>query len=109
MDNVAAAISKCGRGALLGKIDIQSAFRIIPVHPEDRRLLGMLWKDLVYIDTTLPFGLRSAPKLFNSLADALQWIMKKKEVHWVAHYLMILSSFGHLHPQSVAKTCKQLY
>ena len=87
MDNVAVAISKCGRGALLGKIDIQSAFRIIPVHPEDRRLLGMLWKDMVYIDTTLPFGLRSAPKLFNSLADALQWIMKKKGVHWVAHYL----------------------
>jgi len=34
IDNVAAAISECGQGALLGKIDIQSAFRIIPVHPE---------------------------------------------------------------------------
>ena len=69
---------------LLGKIDIQYPFRIIPVHPEDHRLLAMLWKDMVYIDTSLPFGLWSALKLFNSLADALQWVMKKKgSIGWL--------------------------
>ena len=30
-----------GLGALMAKLDIQSAYRMIPVHPGDRRLLGM--------------------------------------------------------------------
>ena len=38
-------------------------------------LLGMLWKDRVYVDKVLPFGLRSAPLLFTVVADMLQWIM----------------------------------
>jgi len=71
MGNVAAAISKCGRGALLGKIDIQSAFRIIPVHQEDHQLLGMLWKNMVYINTTffMIHWRASASELNNFRAD----------------------------------------
>jgi len=44
--------------SLLAKVDIKSAFRFIPVHPADRHLLGMLWRQQVYIDKYLPFGLR---------------------------------------------------
>ena len=51
------------RGALLAKINIKSAFRIVPVHPEDRWLLGTRWEGKLFIDTVLPFGLWSAPKL----------------------------------------------
>ena len=53
-----------GKGAKLAKIDIAHAYRNVPVHPADRPLLGMQWKDGIYIDTTLPFGLRSTPKIF---------------------------------------------
>ena len=62
-------IMDLGPGALLVKIDIKSAYRIIPVHPSDRPLLGMSFQHQVYIDASLSFGLRSAPKIFNSLAD----------------------------------------
>ena len=65
IDEAIQGILQLGRGALLAKIDIKSAFRLLPVHPADRHMLGMQWKDGVYIDTCLPFGLRSAPKLFN--------------------------------------------
>ena len=37
-------IIRAGRGALLGKVDIQSAYRIIPVHPSDRHLLECFGK-----------------------------------------------------------------
>ena len=67
-----------GTGTILSKIDIKSAFGILPVHPEDRNLLGMCWNNAIYIDTCLPFGLRSAPKLFNLLADLLAWILEQK-------------------------------
>ena len=47
----------------------------------------MLWNDELYIDTCLPFGLRSAPKLFNILADFLAWILQHQEVSPIFHYL----------------------
>ena len=56
-----------GPGAKMAKLDIRSAYRIVPVHPQDRHLLGMMWDGKVYVDAALPFGLRSAPKIFYSL------------------------------------------
>jgi hypothetical protein len=64
-------ILKTGKGALMGKVDIKSAYRIIPVNRGDRYLLGMYWKGQYYVDLTQPFGLRSAPGIFNSVADLL--------------------------------------
>ena len=49
------------------KIDVRNAFRLLPIHPADRHLLAIEWEGKLYIDTCLPFGLRSAPKLFNVL------------------------------------------
>lgn len=74
------------RGALLAKFDIESAYRVVPVHPEDRPLLGMAWKGQWYVDKVLPFGLRSAPKIFSAVADALQWLMVQQALD-VLHYL----------------------
>ena len=73
LDEVVQQISKAGHGALLAKMDIDSAYRNIPVHPADRPLLGMRWKGSIFFDTQLPFGLRSAPKIFSAVVDALQW------------------------------------
>ena len=56
VDNTADIILKLGRNTQLAKMDIKSAYRIMLVHPKDRRLLGMMWME---IDTVLPFGLRS--------------------------------------------------
>ena len=57
----------------MAKTDICSAFRNVPVHPKDWKLLGMHWNGLYFFDTVLPFGLRSAPCIFNQLSDAIQW------------------------------------
>ena len=43
MDKVVAKATALGLGALLAKIDIKSAYRLIPVHPYDRPLLGFRW------------------------------------------------------------------
>ena len=77
----------------MAKLDIKSAFRIVPVHPEDRLLLGMLWKGNIFIDTALPFGLRSAPKLFNAVADVLAWIIGQVcgsiPLHYIDDFLFL--------------------
>ena len=37
VDKVARAAMSLGKGALLAKVDIKSAYRLVPVHPEDRQ------------------------------------------------------------------------
>ena len=76
-----------GVGSLLAKTDIKSAYRLVPVHPEDRHYLGMEWGGYVYVDGMLPFGLRSAPIIFTAIADALEWCIRQTGVDDVYHYL----------------------
>ena len=73
VDVVASQAAVLGVGAQLAKTDIEAAYRLIPVHPQDRILQAVRWNNQVYIDPMLPFGLRSAPKIFNAVADALHW------------------------------------
>ena len=77
VEDAAAFLFKAGRGALLAKLYIKSAYRNIPIHPRDRHLLGLQWHNRVFVDTCLPFGLHSAPKIFNATADALEWIIMR--------------------------------
>jgi hypothetical protein len=49
-------VAKLGRGALMAKFDVQSAYRNVAVLPSQRYLLGKF-----YVDLVLPFGLRSCP------------------------------------------------
>ena len=87
MDDAINKVLQLGRNTLMAKMDIKSAFRLLPVHPEDKHLLAMEWQNKIFIDTCLPFGLRYAPKLFNSLADLLSWITITKGVTFSIHYL----------------------
>ena len=41
------------------------------MHADDRLLLVMRWREKIYIDLALPFGLRSAPKVF-CLTEAMR-------------------------------------
>ena len=72
VDDVIDGIMDFGRGALMAKFDIEN----VPVHPEDRFLLRMCWKDHFFVDLTLPFGLCSAPFIFTTIADLLEWILR---------------------------------
>ncbi len=83
-----------GRGCLLAKFDVEGSFRTVPVHPDDRWLLGMKWEGKVYVDKVLSFGLRSAPKPHNAVADALLWILVHHDGIDGLHYLDDFLLFG---------------
>ena len=46
------------------------------------------------MDATHPFGLRPAPKIFNAVVDALEWILRRQGVWYVNHYLNDFILFG---------------
>ena len=50
IDQVVDCILNFESGALMAKIDIKQAYRNIPVHPDDRHLLAMQWRNEVLID-----------------------------------------------------------
>ena len=63
VEDAAKEITRQGRNAVMAKVDVKSAYRVVPVHPDDRWLQEIKWEGSLYIDTTLAFGLRSAPKI----------------------------------------------
>ena len=88
IDTSVSAIMKLGAGSYLTKIDVRNAFRLCPVRPEDWHLLGIAWQDRFYRNKVLPFGLRSAPYIFNSLSESLEWIIRNTgKIHDILHYL----------------------
>ena len=88
VDQVIRQVSKLGPGALMAKFDVEAAYRNVPVHPSHRMLLGMKWRDQFYVDLVLPFGLRSAPFIFNSIADMVEWILVTSyQIPDLLHYL----------------------
>ena len=72
----------------MAKFDIKRAYRLLPVNTRDRRFLGLKWNEKYFIDLALPFGLRSAPKIFTRFADVLQHILQRGgPVSHLQHYL----------------------
>ena len=52
-------IKKTGPCCFMAKTDVKSAFRIMPIHPNDYDLLGMKWQNLYYFDRCLSMGCSS--------------------------------------------------
>ena len=46
-------------------VGIRDAYRLIPIYPHDRYLLGMSWDIQLYVDLAVPFGLGSAHFIFS--------------------------------------------
>ena len=70
-----------------GPVDIRSGYRPVPVLSDDWQLVGMLWEQALFVDTALPFKLRSAPNILTANADAAKWIVKQAGVEFLIHYL----------------------
>ena len=72
----------------MAKFDVETAYCNIAVHPGNRYLLGLKWRGRYYVDLALPFGLRSAPFIFSSVADMMEWILRHAHnVSDLMHYL----------------------
>ena len=71
---------------MLIKVDLKSAYRIVPIHAADCHLLRIRWNGQVYVDQALPFGLRSALKMFTAIADTIFWALTESGVTLQIHY-----------------------
>ena len=78
IDDAIGAIMSRKSVAFMSKCDIECAYRVIPIRPEERGLLGFRWKGKLYFDCALPMGCSSSAAIFQEFSNALVWIAKNK-------------------------------
>lgn len=71
IDKAINVIKKLGKGALMCKVDIKDAFKLIPIKEALWPYYGVKWDSKYYFYTRLVFGSRSSPKIFDSLSEAI--------------------------------------
>lgn len=87
-DAVTELVKHEGQGSYLVKVDIKSAFRLLPISPEDFSLLGMHFAGKYFVDKCLPFGLSVSCALFESFSRFLEWCLRKTaDSEQIIHYL----------------------
>ncbi|KAM3936673.1 uncharacterized protein RB166_018270 [Leptodactylus fuscus] len=87
-DRAVSLVVKAGRGALLAKSDIESAFRLLPVHPNCYHLLGCQFGGFFYYDMCLPMGCSISCRYFEMFSTFLEWVVRQESgASSVIHYL----------------------
>ena len=114
-DHAAELVFNLGPASWMSKIDVQHAFRILPVRQQDWPLLCYKWMGYYLVDTRLPFGGRSCPYIFNTFADILTWVLISVYcipfiLHYLDDWLIVDKTFSRCseHMQTMMSACSEL-
>lgn len=64
-----------GKGALMAKFDVQSAYRLLPVQESDFQCLGMSIGDKIFIDKMLPMGAKISAAHWEAFGHVWEWLV----------------------------------
>ena len=103
-------INHIGTNGFIWTVDAQDAYWRIPVRDIFHHLFGVQWLNRVVVYTCLPFGLSTAPKIYNDFADGVEWsiVFHNSEffivnnIKYIHHYLD--DFFGGHNSFSIANT-----
>ena len=89
-DDAISMISELNGQIFLGKLDIKSAFRLLPVNPLDFDLLGFRFNSCWWVDRCVPMGCAISCSLFEKFSSFLEYHVKTiagEKVINIRHYL----------------------
>lgn len=88
LDHAITMLQELGPGTLLAKADVESAFSLLLVHPEEFHLLGFQFEGAFYFDKCIPMGCSVSCAYFEKFSTFLKWAFRKRSGHhWALHYL----------------------
>ena len=98
VDMIFKSVVEAGKNCFIIKRDIKDTFRNVPVAFKHQWLLGFEWQGVYYKETCLPFGLATAPAIFNLFADAFEWILRSglqwhSTVHYLDNFIRVLPEY----------------
>ena len=67
-----------GPGALMAKVDVQSAYRLLPMQPSDYPYLGLQLESDIYIDLMLPMGAKISAAHWERFGHLWEWLILAK-------------------------------
>jgi len=88
---VKSALEHITPGCYLAKVDLQSAYRSVGLHPSQSQFTGIKWKfsgekDYTYLyDRSLPFGAKKSPGIFHRLTQSVRRMMKRRGYTVIAY------------------------
>ena len=89
-DDTAAMILGLPDGCVAAAFDVVSAYRIMPVRPQQQNHLCIAWRGSIYVDRAVCFGCASSAGVFGIIGDAIVrargWGPLKK---WVDDFLVV--------------------
>ena len=81
-------VQDMGHACLLGKLDIKSAYRLLPVSPAEFDQLGFMFDDKFYFDKAMPFGCSISCASWEKVSTFLEAIAKQQSpVGDLKHYV----------------------
>lgn len=86
-------LANLGPGAQIARLDIKSAFILLPIHNSDFELLGFKIQDMIFIDKCLPFGCSVSCAKFEKCSTFLEWVFRDRSncdniVHYLDYFLL---------------------
>ena len=100
VDNLVSIINKHGQGCLMWKRDLKSAYRQLPVDPDDYHLLAYTWRGHIYLDLAIPFGLRTGSLAMQRTTYAFVYIMYKQNIDVVGY----IDDYAGANSRNIAKS-----
>jgi hypothetical protein len=77
-----------GTKVFLSKLDVSSAYKAVPVRPKDWCLLGLVWNEKYYYEISLPFGLGSSCKKWETYGTGIHLILNAScKLDGLVHYI----------------------
>jgi hypothetical protein len=92
---------KCGRKCKIWKADFSRAFRQFVVDPHDYVLQCFRWRDDIYVDKRLIFGMRSSPQACQRITNFVDYILSKENIISINY----IDDFGGVSKASEASSC----
>ncbi|XP_053570053.1 uncharacterized protein LOC128660298 isoform X1 [Bombina bombina] len=87
-DSAVQLVRNAGRGAMMAKIDIESAFRLLPLNPDSFKLMGCKFEGQFYVDKCLPMGCSISCSFFEKFSTFLHWLaVARQKRDSIVHYL----------------------
>jgi hypothetical protein len=90
-DSVDDAVALMTHKCYMAKVDIEAAYRHVPIDPADWDKLAFTWPtgsiDDLYMDGYLQFGLMNACEVFNCVGRAIVQMMARRGFHCVIVYV----------------------
>lgn len=93
-DDALSLLVRFGRGALMAKADIKSAFRLLPIIPSGFNSLGFYFDGMYYFDKCLPMGFTLSCFYFESFSTFLNWVVDRDignagSLHYLDDFLFV--------------------